>query len=194
MRNSLEYQYQLLERMLGLKGEVIELYCVEDLPRMGLSKLQEKIVRFIIEKNKEGIAPTFKELNEACHFSSYRVLSPLRDRELIITPNIIQLASLLGKKGRGSRIDFSSLPKNVSAILHGYGGYPNSWRKRFENPSRGRRWPICSFACFYDRNGPVYQYCLGVELKYKPRRIFYDVQVWNELVFHSSKEIVNTFR
>jgi hypothetical protein len=60
MRNSLEYQYQLLERMLGLKGEVIELYCVEDLPRMGLSKLQEKIVRFIIKKIKEGLPQQLK--------------------------------------------------------------------------------------------------------------------------------------
>jgi hypothetical protein len=173
MKN-LKYQYNLLKKMLGLDDELIELYSIDQLPRMNLPSRYVELINFIIENNKKGKVPTFCDFKNARIFSTdnslYKVLTLLGDKEIIAFPTIIHLAFLLGKRN-SFRMDFSSLPENISTILENYSGKgaSSSWEKRFREKLHSENWQKCYFALFYDEGGPVYSNCFrGKELKYKP--------------------------
>jgi hypothetical protein len=180
MKNNSESQYFLLKRLLGFEKEPIELFNLDELPKMRIPKNYEKIVNLIISENKQGNAPLFKYLNETLYdtkiFQDYnslhKALSLLGENELIITPNIIQFAELLGRR-KGVRMDFSLLPRNVSFVLSEYRVRQGkrSWKSRFKNLN-ANGYPKCCIALFYDKDGPVYKNCFeNLELKYKLRKL-----------------------
>jgi hypothetical protein len=170
-KNDLEYQFHLLEKIVGKNEEPIELYNIDELPNMHLLEYYKEIVSFIISENRKGKIPISRDLHEANFYFYNYEFQHLQEMDLICFPNIMELACLLGKP-KGGRMDFSSLPENISSLLDSYKGSKfYSWRKRFKN-LYAKRWPKCYIALFYDKDGPIYKNCFhGIELNYKPKKI-----------------------
>jgi hypothetical protein len=173
MVNKFEDQYEILKRMLNPYEKPVEFYYIKDLSKLHLPDSHLKLLEFIIEKNKNGEAPFYRDLMKAGVFSDYDSIwnfsRLLRKKGLINCPNIMQFASLVHVRERG-RIYFPFGPKNVLSLLQSYSpSKRTSWNKIFKQNLNSSCWLKFHLALVYDDGGPVIGACFGIKLNYVPK-------------------------
>jgi hypothetical protein len=170
MEDSPEYHFKLLKRILNYDKEPVELYSIQDLPRMNLRSSHRKILDIIIEKNTMGVAPLYRDLMDITRGDIYKALSQLRKKELVATPNIMQIGYLLHTR-TGGKICFQSCPKNIVFYLKSYCRSKNTWSNRFKR-IHNKNWPKATLALFHDNGHPVYKDCFkNMELPFLPKKL-----------------------
>lgn len=180
LENKSKVSHNALEEILTGSPECLY---IKDIGRIGLRETEEEYFRSIVKFNYEGIAPTLEQIAEdMCVVTNtfFRYKPGLVEMGLITGPNIISFTDFLASgSGNKRRID---KPKNVGEFyakeIRGGGGKSRvkAIKDIEENPDLERgHYKVFHLAYVYTikrgREIPVYENCLGRNLKCRPRRL-----------------------